>query len=111
MPKIIILTFQKSENAVHKEIWRKISDSAESLVDNYVAGLEMVSDKVGSKTFFPLSYCVMIKEGAGAMLMEETAAQYIIAQECDKYTVGHLEDRHYSFAFTKGIVFPSLTTV
>ena len=37
------------------------------------------------------------------MLMEETAAQYIIAQECDKYTVGHLEDRHYSFAFRKGI--------
>ena len=37
------------------------------------------------------------------MLMEETAAQYIIAQECDKYTVGHLEDRHYSFAFRKGM--------
>ena len=36
------------------------------------------------------------------MLMEETAAQYIIAQECDKYTVGHLEDRHYAFAFKKG---------
>ena len=39
------------------------------------------------------------------MLMEETAAQYIIAQECDKYTVGRLEDRHYSFSFKKGLHF------
>ena len=39
------------------------------------------------------------------MLMEETAAQYIIAQECDKYTVGRLEDRHYSFSFQKGLHF------
>ena len=44
------------------------------------------------------------------MLMEETAAQYIIAQECDKYTVGHLEDRHYSFAFRKGKTFLAAKT-
>ena len=43
-----------------------------------------------------------LQQGSAAMLMEETAAQYIIAQECDKYTVGHLEDRHYAFAFKKG---------
>ena len=42
------------------------------------------------------------QEGAGAMLMEATAAQYIVTQECNKYTVGNLEDRHYSFAFKKG---------
>ena len=56
------------------------------MVDNYISGLQMVDDQ----------------EGAGAMLMEATAAQYIVAQECNKYTVGNLEDRHYSFAFKKG---------
>ena len=78
--------FQKSSNPAHRAIWGRISASPRSLVDNYVAGLELVEGA----------------GGAAAMLMEETAAGYIAARECDKYTVGRLEDRHYAFAFRKG---------
>ena len=77
---------QKSSNPAHRAIWARISASPRSLVDNYVAGLELVEGA----------------GGAAAMLMEETAARYVAARECDKYTVGHLEDRHYAFAFRKG---------
>ena len=43
---------------------RKISDNPESLVDNYIGGLDLVEKN----------------DGAAAMLMEETAAQYVVAQ-------------------------------
>ena len=43
---LLLLHTQRSENNVHKDIWRKISDNPESLVDNYVAGLEMVDVNV-----------------------------------------------------------------
>ena len=41
-----MLLSQKSENKVHEHIWRKIVENPESLVDNYVAGLEMVDLEV-----------------------------------------------------------------
>ena len=39
---------------------------------------------------------------SGAMLMEMTAAQFLTGYDCSLYTVGHLEDRHYSFGFRRG---------
>ena len=39
---------------------------------------------------------------AGAMLMEMTAAQVLTGYDCSLYTLGHLEDRHYSFGFRRG---------
>jgi len=83
---------QKSENPVHAAILRKISDNPESLVDNYIGGLDLVEKN----------------DGAAAMLMEETAAQYVVAQDCSKYTVGNLEDRHYAFAFNIDSKYTSL---
>ena len=38
----------------------------------------------------------------GAMLMEMTAAQFLAGYDCSLYTLGHLEDRHYSFGFRSG---------
>ena len=43
--------------------------------------------------------------GAGAMLMEMTAAQFLAGYDCSLYTLGHLEDRHYSFGFRRGSVY------
>ena len=34
--------------------------------------------------------------------MEMTAAEFLTAQDCSLYTVGHLEERHYSFGFRRG---------
>jgi len=73
---------QNSENPTHQAIWKKISSNPSSLVDNYISGLQMVDDQ----------------EGAGAMLMEATAAQYIVAQECNKYT-GKLGGQTLLFCF------------
>ena len=39
---------------------------------------------------------------SGAMLMEMTAAQFLTGYDCSLYTLGHLEDRHYSFGFPRG---------
>ena len=39
---------------------------------------------------------------SGAMLMEMTAAQFLLGFDCSLYTLGHLEDRHYSFGFRRG---------
>ena len=36
------------------------------------------------------------------MLMEMTAAQFLLGYDCSLYTLGHLEDRHYSFGFRRG---------
>merc|ERR1712107_599270 len=72
---------QKSVHPLHQSLVTRLS-----LVDDYLAGLSLISE-----TDEPV-----------AMLMEETAAEYIAAQHCDKYTVGHLEDRYYAFAFRKG---------
>ena len=41
----------------------------------------------------------------GAMLMEMTAAQFLAGYDCSLYTLGHLEDRHYSFGFRRGSAF------
>ena len=72
---------ERSANPVHQSLLTRLSH-----VDNYIAGLDMVTKQ----------------EESVAMLMEETAAQYIVAQDCDMYTVGRLEDRYYSLAFRKG---------
>ena len=53
------------------------------------AGLALVSGESNSST-------------SGAMLMEMTAAEFLTAQDCSLYTVGHLEERHYSFGFRRG---------
>lgn len=37
-----------------------------------------------------------------AMLMETTAAEFLSAYDCSLYTLGHLEERHYSFGFRRG---------
>ena len=73
---------ERSANPVHQSLLTKLSH-----VDSYIAGLDLVSSE---------------PEEPVAMLMEETAAQYIVAQDCDMYTVGHLEDRYYSLAFKQG---------
>ena len=39
---------------------------------------------------------------AGAMLMEMTAAEFLTAHDCGLYTVGQLEERHYSFGVRRG---------
>ena len=36
------------------------------------------------------------------MLMEMTAAQFLTGYDCSLYTLGDLEDRHYSFGFRRG---------
>ena len=57
--------FQKSENPQHAAIMRMITeDSSKSLVDNYLGGLELVDDG----------------DSEVAMLMEATAAHYVVAQ-------------------------------
>ena len=38
----------------------------------------------------------------GAMLMERTAAEFLTGYDCSLYTLGNLEDRHYSFGFRRG---------
>ena len=42
-------------------------------------------------------------EAGGTMVVEQPTADHLAAADCSLYTVGNLEDRHYAFAFPKGL--------
>ncbi len=81
---------KSSPFSLHRRIFDRISrNEEESLVRSHAESIDRLTDGAVTNT------------GSG-IVMEGTKADFFKSQLCGFYTVGHLDERIYAFAFPKG---------